>query len=67
MPEGLSQRQRQHGAGGQASGESEQNATFGLGFLSQDSPVVQLLIFGLALLSGCGVVGGVCLLLRVII
>jgi hypothetical protein len=31
---------------------------FGLGFLSQDNPVVQALIFGLALLSGCGFLGG---------
>jgi hypothetical protein len=41
--------------------------TFGLGFLSQDNPLVEALIFGLALLSGCGFIGGLYLLLRVII
>jgi hypothetical protein len=40
--------------------------TFGLGFLSQDSPRVQGLIFGLALLAGCGFLGGLYLLLRVL-
>jgi len=32
--------------------------TFGLGVLSPDNPVVQVLVFGLALLSGCGFLGG---------
>ena len=41
--------------------------TFGLRFLSQDNPLVQVLIFGLALLSGCGFVGGLYLLLRVLV
>ena len=40
--------------------------TFGLGLISQDSAVVQVLIFGLALLAGCGFLGGLYLLLRVI-
>jgi hypothetical protein len=41
--------------------------TFGLGWLSQDNTVVQVMIFGSALLAGCGLVGGVYLLLRVIV
>lgn len=41
--------------------------TFGLGLLSQDSPVVQVLIFGLALLAGCGFLGGLYLLVRVLV
>jgi len=41
--------------------------SFGLGFLSPDNPVVEGLIFGLALLSGCGFVGGLYLLLRVFV
>jgi len=41
--------------------------TFGLRFLSPDNAVVQVLIFGLALLAGCGFVGGLYLLLRVIL
>jgi hypothetical protein len=38
--------------------------TFGLRFLSPDNPLVEALIFGLALLSGCGFLGGFYLLLR---
>jgi hypothetical protein len=41
--------------------------TFGLGLLSPNNPVVQVLIFGLALLSGCGFLGGLYLLLRVLV
>jgi hypothetical protein len=41
--------------------------TFGLRFLSQDNPLVETLIFGLVLLSGCGFVGGLYLLLRVFV
>ena len=41
--------------------------TFGRGFFSQDNPVVQFLIFGLALLAGGGFLGGLYLLLRVIV
>jgi len=41
--------------------------TFGPRILSQDNPVVQVLIFGLALLSGCGFLGGLYLLLRVFV
>ena len=41
--------------------------TFGLGLLSPENAVVQVLIFGLALLSGCGLLGGLYLLLRVLI
>ena len=41
--------------------------TFGLHLFSPDNTVVQVLIFGLALLSGCGFLGGLYLLLRVII
>jgi hypothetical protein len=41
--------------------------TFGLGFLSPNNPVVGVLIFGLALLSGCGLLGGLYLLLRVLV
>jgi hypothetical protein len=41
--------------------------TFGLGLLSPDNPVVAVLIFGLALLSGCGFLGGLYLLLRVLV
>ena len=40
--------------------------TFGLHFLSRDNPMVEALIFGLALLAGCGFVGGLYLLLRVL-
>jgi hypothetical protein len=40
---------------------------FGLGTLPQDNPFVQVLLFGLALLAGCGFVGGLYLLLRVIV
>ena len=41
--------------------------TFGLGFLSPDNLVAQALIFGLALLSGCGFIGGLYLLVRVLV
>ena len=41
--------------------------TFGLRFFSQDNPLVEALIFGLALLSGCGFLGGLYLLLRVFV
>src|SRR5262245_23836792 len=41
--------------------------TFGLGLISQDNVVVQVLSFGLALLAGCGLIGGLYLLVRVII
>lgn len=41
--------------------------TFGLRILSQDNPAVQVLIFGLALLAGCGLIGGLYLLLRVLV
>jgi hypothetical protein len=41
--------------------------TFGLGLLSPDNPVVAVPIFGLALLSGCGFLGGLYLLLRVLV
>jgi hypothetical protein len=41
--------------------------TFGLGLLSEDNPVALLLIFGLALLAACGVIGGLYLLVRVIV
>ena len=41
--------------------------TFGLCLFSPDNTVVQVLIFGLALLAGCGIVGGLYLLVRVII
>ena len=41
--------------------------TFGLNFLSPDNPLVAVLMFSLALLSGCGVIGGLYLLLRVIV
>jgi hypothetical protein len=40
---------------------------FGLGFFSPDNTVVQALIFGLALLAGCGLIGGLYLLVRVIV
>ena len=40
--------------------------TFGLHFLSGDNPMVESLIFGLALLAGCGFVGGLYLLVRVL-
>jgi hypothetical protein len=36
--------------------------TFGIGILSPDKAVAQVLIFGLALLSGCGRLGGLYLL-----
>ena len=38
--------------------------TFGLHFLSQDNLVIQVAIFGLALLAGCGLIGGLYLLVR---
>ena len=41
--------------------------TFGLGFLSPDNPLVAVLMFGLTLPAGCGLVGGLYLLLRVIL
>ena len=41
--------------------------TLGLRELPQDSTVVQVLIFGLPLLSGCGLLGGLYLLLRVFV
>jgi hypothetical protein len=41
--------------------------TFGLGFFSPDNLVVQVLIFALALLAECGLIGGLYLLLRVIV
>lgn len=41
--------------------------TFGLRLLSPDNTVVQVLIFGLALLAGCGLIGGFYLLLRVLV
>lgn len=41
--------------------------TFGLGLISQDNLVVQVLIFGLALFAGCGLTGGLYLLLRVLV
>jgi hypothetical protein len=41
--------------------------TFGLRVLSQDNPLVEALIFGLALLAGCGFIGGLYLLLRVFV
>jgi hypothetical protein len=39
----------------------------GLHLLSQDNPAVPVLIFGLALLAGCGLIGGLYLLLRVFV
>jgi hypothetical protein len=41
--------------------------TFGLGVLSPESTAVQVLSFGLALLAGCGVVGGLYLLVRALV
>lgn len=41
--------------------------SFGRGLLSPENPVVGVLIFGLALLSGCGLLGGLYLLLRVLV
>lgn len=41
--------------------------TFGLRVLSQDNLLVEALIFGLALLSGCGLLAGLYLLLRIIV
>ena len=41
--------------------------TFGLPVLSPDNPLVGALIFGLALLAGCGFLGGLYLLLRVVV
>ena len=41
--------------------------TFGLRVLSQDNPLVEALIFGLALLAGCGFLGGLYLLVRVLV
>jgi len=40
---------------------------FGLRLFSQDNTLIQVLIFGLALLAGCGFVGGLYLLLRVVV
>lgn len=40
--------------------------TFGLKLLSPDNVVVQVLVFGLALLAGCGFLGGLYLILRVL-
>ena len=40
--------------------------TFGMRVLFPDSTVVQVLIFGLTLLAGCGFVGGLYLLVRVL-
>ena len=40
--------------------------TFGLRVLSHDNPLVEALIFGLALLAGCGFLGGLYLLVRVL-
>jgi hypothetical protein len=40
---------------------------FGLGVVSPDNPVVLVLIFGLALAAGCGFVGGLYLLVRVLV
>jgi hypothetical protein len=39
--------------------------TFGLRLLSPDNPVVQVMMFGLPLLAGCGLLGGLYLLVRV--
>ena len=41
--------------------------TFGLGLFSPDNVVVMILLFALALLAGCGFLGGLYLLLRVLI
>jgi membrane-anchored glycerophosphoryl diester phosphodiesterase (GDPDase) len=41
--------------------------TFGLGLFAPDNTVVRVLVFGLALLSGCGFIGGLYLLLRVFV
>jgi hypothetical protein len=41
--------------------------TFGLKLVSPDHVVVMILLFGLALLAGCGFLGGLYLLLRVLI
>jgi len=41
--------------------------TFGLNLLSPDNVVVMILLFGLALLAGCGLLGGLYLLVRVVI
>jgi hypothetical protein len=41
--------------------------TFGLHLWSEDNVVVQALLFGLALLAGCGFVAGLYLLLRVVV
>ena len=40
---------------------------FGLGWFSPDNPVIAVLIFGLALLAGCGFIGGFYLLLRAVL
>jgi hypothetical protein len=40
---------------------------FGLHWLAPDNPVVAVLIFALTLLAGCGFIGGLYLLLRVLI
>ena len=41
--------------------------TFGLGYFLRNDPVVQVMIFGLPLLSGCGLLGGLYLLVRVLV
>jgi hypothetical protein len=41
--------------------------TFGLRLFSPDNLAVEVLIFGLALLAGCGFIGGLYLLLRVFV
>ena len=41
--------------------------TFGLNLLSPDNVVVMILLFGLALLAGCGLLGGLYLLVRVVV
>ena len=41
--------------------------TFGLRVLPPDNPLVAALIFGLALLAGCGFLGGIYLLVRVFV
>lgn len=40
--------------------------TFGLGIFSPDNVAVMILLFGLALLAGCGLFGGLYLLSRVL-
>ena len=41
--------------------------TFGLRLLSQDNPLIEALMFGLALVAGGGLIGGLYLLLRVLV